>query len=204
MELNATNAALDAIKERHRFEGFHLIGQSGGASLIGGMLGLRPDIGCAVIGAGRLARLRPPRAISDPALQFFDPLNGLSVIAHNRSTRILVVTDPADRRVPERNQSLFVDSLRAAGGQVEQFIVEATDEFRHGMVPYARLAAAGCIRGAETHKIADDLRRLVERRVAVARKATKEPNSEPVARSQYQAIVANTNAREAVRPNIGS
>ena len=33
LELNVTNMALDAIKQRHGFAGFHLIGQSGGRSL---------------------------------------------------------------------------------------------------------------------------------------------------------------------------
>ena len=53
LELNVTNMALDAIKQRHGFDGFHLIGQSGGSKLVGGMLALRTDIGCAVIGAGK-------------------------------------------------------------------------------------------------------------------------------------------------------
>jgi hypothetical protein len=203
LELDATNAALDAIKQLHRFDGFHLIGQSGGASLIGGMLGLRSDIGCAVIGAGRLARLRPLRSVTDPALQYFDALNDIATIAQNRSTRILVVTDPADRRVPERSQSLFVDSLRAAGGEVEQFMVEAIDEFRYGVLAYARLAAAGCIRGADTRNIADELRRLVERRVAAARLANK-PNSEPAARALFEPTVININGREAFRSSVGS
>src|SRR5262245_34340060 len=66
LELNVTNAALDAIKKRHRFDGFHMMGQSGGSMLIGGMLAMRSDIGCAVIGSGRLAMERPPRRSPDP------------------------------------------------------------------------------------------------------------------------------------------
>jgi hypothetical protein len=62
LELNATNAALDAIKLRHGFEGFHLVGQSGGSALVGGMLALRSDIACAVIGSGRLATTGGRRA----------------------------------------------------------------------------------------------------------------------------------------------
>ena len=180
LELNATNAALDAIRERHRFAGFHLIGQSGGASLIGGMLGSalrhrlrgdrrRPSCPPAATArdlGSRAPVLRCDERHCDHRAKPFDP--------HPRGDR---PGRPAGAGAqPDACSST---ALRAAGGQVEQFIVEATDEFRHGVVSYARLAASGCIRGAETAKIADDLRRLVERRVAYARKANK-PNSEPV------------------------
>jgi hypothetical protein len=48
LELNLMNAALDAIKQRYGFEGFHLVGQSGGSKLVGGIIGLRHDVACAV------------------------------------------------------------------------------------------------------------------------------------------------------------
>jgi hypothetical protein len=51
LELRVMNAALDALKRRHGYEGFHLVGQSGGSTLIGGILALRDDIGCAVPGS---------------------------------------------------------------------------------------------------------------------------------------------------------
>jgi hypothetical protein len=41
LELNLMNAALDAIKRRHGFEGVHLAGQSGGATLVGSLGRLR-------------------------------------------------------------------------------------------------------------------------------------------------------------------
>src|SRR5207302_7978011 len=55
LELHLMNAALDAIKRRYGFEGFHLVGQSGGSKLVGGLIGLRRDIACAVSGSGPLA-----------------------------------------------------------------------------------------------------------------------------------------------------
>src|SRR4051794_35449096 len=54
LELHLMNAALDAIKRRHGFEGFHLGGQSGGATLVGALIRLRSDVACAVPGSGRL------------------------------------------------------------------------------------------------------------------------------------------------------
>ncbi len=165
LELLAVDAALEAIKRRHGFDGFHLLGQSGGSTLIGGLLGLRSDLGCAVIGAGLLSyrgRFRSP----DPGRDFFDASDAVATIAQKRGTRILLVTDPADRKVPERVQTEFVRRLRLAGGQVEQFLVQATDEDRHGVLPYARTAALGCLRGATNAEIDARLARQVERALA--------------------------------------
>ena len=170
LELNVTNAALDAIKQRHRFDGFHLIGQSGGSTLIGGMLALRSDIGCAVLGSGRLSFDRPQRRSGDPGVDVFNVADGIAAIAQKRATRILVVTDPADRKVPEPIQTAFVRKLQQAGGQAEQFMVQAIDDDRHGVVAYARNAATGCLRGASTQDIAQHIQRLVEKRVAAKAK----------------------------------
>src|SRR5215475_4783177 len=56
LELHLMNAALDAIKQRHGFEGFHLAGQSGGSTIVTGLAAGRSDIACAVSGSGRLVR----------------------------------------------------------------------------------------------------------------------------------------------------
>jgi hypothetical protein len=66
LELHLMNAALDAIKQGHGFEGFHLVGQSGGSIVVTGLAGLRRDIACAVTGSGRLATRHDTDA-KDPA-----------------------------------------------------------------------------------------------------------------------------------------
>jgi hypothetical protein len=170
LELTVTNAALDAIKARHGFSGFHLIGQSGGSLLVGGMLALRSDIGCAVIGSGRLASNRPRRRSADPARDYFDVAEAVATIAQKRATRIMVLTDTADKKVPEPTQTGFVQLLRQAGGQAEQFIVQALDEHRHGVVGYSRIAAVGCLRNAGTQDIVAQLQKVQERRLAAKAK----------------------------------
>jgi hypothetical protein len=175
LELDVTNAALDAIKRRHRFDGFHLIGQSGGSKLVGGMLALRSDIGCAVIGAGKLHGTGPRRPASDASNDYFNVSDSISTIAQKRTTRIMLVTDPEDKKVPEPAQTGFVHGLRNAGGQVEQFIVQATDENRHGVSGYSRVAAAGCLRGDNTETIAQSLQRLVEKRLAAKARSDAQP-----------------------------
>jgi hypothetical protein len=166
LELDVTNRALDAIKQRHGFDGFHLIGQSGGANLAGGMLALRADLGCAVLGAGNLHRVGPKRPADDVSNDHFNVSDAASAIAQRRSTRIMLVTDPGDKKVPEPAQSGFAHSLRQAGGEIEQFMVRATDEHRHGVSGYSRAAAAGCLRGEDTDTVAQNLQHLVEKRVA--------------------------------------
>jgi hypothetical protein len=165
LELLAVNAALEAIKRRHGFIGYHMLGQSGGSTLIGGLLGMRPDLGCTVIGAGVLS-YRVTRRSSDPAGDFFNPSDAIGTIAQKRGTRILLVTDPADRKVPERVQTEFAQRLRLAGGQVEQFLVQATDDDRHGVLPYARTAMVGCLRGTPTDQIGAQIAKQVERALA--------------------------------------
>ena len=176
LELQVTNAALNGIKQRYRYEGFHLAGQSGGGTLVGGLLGLRQDIGCAVPGSGRLALVTTPkrRPHLDPSQTPFDASESVALIARSRA-RILVVTDPEDKRVPLRDQSAFVERLRRAGGQAEQFFVQATDEDHHGTVAYSATAVAGCIRGENTQMIAQKLAEQVRTRLAAAKaKAEKQ------------------------------
>ncbi len=167
LELDVTNAALEAIKQKYHFEGFHLLGQSGGAHLVAGLLARRQDIGCAVIGSGPLTPVKRPR--QDQALENFNPLNELAAIKHNQSARIMVVTDPADKKVSGKVQTNFVQALLQAGRPVDQFIVEATDENRHGVVGYSRLVLSGCLRNAGTEEIAQQVAKAVQQRVAAAK-----------------------------------
>jgi hypothetical protein len=142
-----------------------MIGQSGGSTLIGGLLGLRSDLGCAVIGAGVLSYPRTLRS-TDPARDYFNAAEAVGTIAQNRATRIMLVTDPADRKVPEKIQTEFVTRLRLAGGRAEQFLVQALDDDRHGVLTYTRTAALGCLRGASNEEIGKRLAQQVEKALA--------------------------------------
>jgi len=164
LELEVTNAAIEAIKQKHHYEGFHLIGQSGGAHLVAGLLSLRQDIGCAVIGSGPLTPVRRPK-LDDPELEHFNPLNDIGMINRNQAGRIMVVTDPADKKVSAATQSRFVQLLQQSGRQVDQFIVEATDENRHGVVAYSRIVLSGCLRNASAGEIGEQITKYVKLRV---------------------------------------
>jgi hypothetical protein len=168
LELHVTNAALDAIKQRHGFRGFHIFGQSGGATLVGGLLALRRDIACAVPGSGRLALITEPKRVETPALERFDPVKMIPSILQNNSARIIVVTDPNDKVVPRRNQSEFVKRFREAGGRIEQFYVESTNKKHHSVSPYATFVVKQCLEQRSPQEIERKLERFVERRLKQA------------------------------------
>ena len=171
LEAMVLNQALDVIKRKHAFEGFHLAGQSGGAANIGGLLALRTDIGCAVPGSGPLALVRrgPPRPGADPLLAKFNSLDAIPAIIRNRPGRILVVTDPLDRTVPLETQAKFVRELIRAGGAAEQFFVQGVGEKHHGVTPFSLYVLASCIDGRSRDEIARGLVDLAERRLAAAK-----------------------------------
>jgi hypothetical protein len=166
LELRVTNAALDAIKQRHGFKGFHVFGQSGGATLTGGLLALRQDIGCAIPGSGRLALLVKPKEVADPVLERFDPVKMIPAILRNSSAaRIIVLTDPEDKVVPRRNQSEFVEQFREAGGRIEQFFVESTSSKNHGLAAYSAFVMRQCILNKSPQEIGRRLERFAEKRL---------------------------------------
>lgn len=173
LELHLMNAALDAIRQRHGFEGFHLAGQSGGSTLVAGLAGMRRDIGCAIAGSGRLVLTQPTNS-KDPGRTFFDPVDFIPSIMKNSELRLLVVTDPADRTVPVKQQTGFVEKLRRAGRDIPQFFVAAVDDDHHGVVAYTELAAAGCILGKSKDEIAMAVGTVKERNTAFNEQRQKE------------------------------
>jgi hypothetical protein len=172
LELAMVDNALNAIKKKHGFEGFHLVGQSGGSALTGGLTARRKDIGCAVPGSGRLAYLKDVKRQNDPGKQYFDVSKSIPAIISN-GAQIMLVTDPADEKVEVEHQVAFVRAFRKAGGQIEQFFTQATDENHHGVSVYARYVAAGCIAGTSVQEITVGLAELVRKRVEAKGKGGK-------------------------------
>ena len=128
-ELSAYSLALDALKARYKFEGFDMIGQSGGATLDRGVAGIphRHPLRRARLGIARRKTPTPARHRSFPAA--FPPGRRYcgdreeaqrcgSSLSPNRTTRT----------VPRENQDPFVQKVRAAGGKVQQYYVQLTNE----------------------------------------------------------------------------
>jgi hypothetical protein len=162
LELHLMNAALDAIKQRHGFQGFHLAGQSGGSKLAGGLAGMRRDIACAVFGSGPMSQpWRGPT--TDPARAYFDVDEDVPVLAPNRAMRMFLITDAVDTKVPVKAQKGFADKMQQSGHPIPQFFVEATDDHHHGVVAYTQLVAAGCALGKSDREIAAAVNTIVRR-----------------------------------------
>jgi hypothetical protein len=193
LELALMNAALDAIKKRHGFEGFHLAGQSGGALLVTTLAGIRNDVACAVPGSAQFIARRPGQHQPNPSLEYVDAAAGIPALARKPSLRLLMVTDPNDKQVSGANQTAFAEHLRRAGGRVEQFLVQATDEKHHGVAIYTRLVVSECVRGTAHDEIARKVAVLVEKRVAAAaqakaqQKATENGGAKPQPQPQQPA-----------------
>jgi hypothetical protein len=173
LELHLMNAALDAIKQRNGFEGFHLAGQSGGAMLVAGLAGLRRDIVCAVPGSG-LMTLPETAKSTDPGRIYFDPVELIPSMVQNRSLRLFVVTDPADEKARSKRQTALVEKIRRAGLHVPQYFVEATDENHHGVLAFTQLVTAGCILGRSDAEIATAVKTIVKRNAAYNEQRSKE------------------------------
>ncbi|HEY6259485.1 MAG TPA: hypothetical protein VIY51_27205 [Xanthobacteraceae bacterium] len=176
LELQLMNAALDALKQRHGFEGFHLAGQSGGTKLVGGLIGLRRDVACAVLGSGPLAPPNGPKT-ADPGRTFFDPNQGIAKVVQDRSLRPILVTDKADKRVPVGEQTGYADRLRKAGRSVLQLFVEATDDEHHGAMSYTQLVAGGCVLGKSDQEIARAVDTMVKRNAEYNQRRRAEVNA---------------------------
>ena len=173
LELNLMNAALDAIKQRHGFEGFHLAGQSGGSTIVTGLAAGRSDIACAVSGSGRLVRSYYGSS-TDPARTLVNPLEFIPSIVQNQSVRFIMVTDSADRSVPAKEQTPFAERMHQAGRDIPQYFVTATDDYHHDVVGYTELVAGGCVLKKSDADIATAVGTMVKRNAAYSEQRRKE------------------------------
>ena len=150
---------------------------------MGGLIGLRRDVACAVSGSGPLAlpngsKNDAGRANLDPGRTYCDVTQRIAEIAQNRALRILLVTDPADKTVPLAQQVGFVDKMRQAGRSVPEFMVEATDKEHHGVVAYAQLIIAGCVLGKTDAEIASAVSTIIKRSAEYNARRQKEASSQ--------------------------
>jgi hypothetical protein len=166
LELQLMNAALDAIKQRYGFEGFHLAGQSGGSRLAFGLAAIRHDVGCAVSGSGQLGTEKGSGQSGDPGQTFFEI--DAPALAHNHAVRQMMVTDPNDQQAPATTeQNPLALKLKQAGGLVEQFFVQSSAANHHDVTEYTRLVMAGCLLGKPNSDIAQAATTIARRNAEI-------------------------------------
>jgi pimeloyl-ACP methyl ester carboxylesterase len=187
LELNLMNMALEALRQRYGFEGFHLFGESGGGRLVFGLAEMRSDVGCLISGSGQIGDSRKTffdisgklqwlaQRFGDPGKTYFDLSRKLQWLAQNRALRMLVISDPNDQQVPTAvAQAPMVQSLRQAGYVVPHLLVEATDPKHHGVTDYGAIAMGGCVLGRSDADIAQAIGTLVRRNADTNRRLQDE------------------------------
>ena len=188
LELNLMDMALEALRQRYRFEGFHLFGESGGGRLVFGLGQMRRDVACLISGSGQIVTRPPPRA-SDPARTYFDITGKVPLLAQNRALRMMVISDPHDQQVPAAaQQTPMVQTLRQAGYVVPHFLVEATDPKRHGVIDYGAIAMGGCVLGRSDADIARAIGTLVRRNADTNRRLQDEARAKSAPQATADSI----------------
>lgn len=185
LELHLMNMALEVIKQRHRFEGFHLVGQSGGSKLAFGLATMRRDLNCVISGSGRLAAGTAKQQPSDPGRAYFEVMGSAHMLAQNGALRMMMITDPADKAVPAAEQTPMALSLRQAGRAIPQFFVEATDAKHHAVVDYGVIAMAGCVLGRSDADIAQAVGTLVRRNADINRRQQDEERAKNASQTAF-------------------
>jgi len=169
VEVNLMDVVLDALRQRHQFEGFHLVGQSGGGRLVFGLAEMRRDVGCLVSTSGGIVTRATRSRTDDPGKTYFDITGNVRFLAQNRDLRIIVLSDPEDRQVPAATrQTPMVDRLREEGHAVLHLSVETTDPKRHGALrAYGPVAMGGCVRQKSDDEIAQAIDKVVSKKAEI-------------------------------------
>jgi pimeloyl-ACP methyl ester carboxylesterase len=151
-EIAILSAALDAIKARHGYTRFHLIGWSTGGHSAAALMARRTDLGCVVLSSALLSvrgylaefgRSEDWTGNKNPV----DPIALVSQITARPDLRIFVLTDPDDTVISARSQTAYVKRLAAAKLAVRQIFIAASDPSAHLLDNPARQVMAACVKG---------------------------------------------------------
>jgi len=151
-EIAFISAALDAIKARHGYSRFHLVGWGTGGHSVAALMARRTDLGCVVLSSALLSvrsylaefgRSEDWTGNKDP----IDPIAVVDQITARPGLRIFVLTDPDDTVISARSQTAYVKRLAAAKLPVRQIFVAAPDTSAHQLDNLARQVLAACAKG---------------------------------------------------------
>lgn len=186
VELKLMEMALEALRQRYQFEGFHLIGESGGGRLVFGLAEMRRDVGCLISGSGQIVTRAGASRPGEPGRTFFDITGKVQSLAQNRALRMMVISDPNDQQVPTASQQTpMVQALRQAGYVVPHLLVEATDPKHHGVLDYGAIAMGGCVLGRSDADIAQAISTLVRRNADTNRRLQDEERAKSAPQTAF-------------------
>jgi pimeloyl-ACP methyl ester carboxylesterase len=187
VEVNLMDMVLDALRQRYQFEGFHLVGQSGGGRLVFGLAEMRRDVGCLISTSGGIVTRATVSRTGDPGKTYFDITGNVQFLAQNRDLRIIVLSDPDDRQVPTATrQTPMVDRLREEGHAVLHLSVETTDPQRHGALrAYGPIAMGGCVRQKSDDEIAQAIDKVVSRKAEINQRRQDEARDKSASQADF-------------------
>jgi hypothetical protein len=164
LEIRVAMAALDALKERYGFKRFNLVGQSGGGHTVMAMAQMRDDLGCVVSASGSISVKSGARdlgyAISARIRNSYDPIDVIPTMRYRPGLRLVVMSDPDDKRVSFHSQREFVERAKAKGLPILLVTAAAGDKDFHGLIAPAIRLATDC---ANEMDDADLLRRYQDK-----------------------------------------
>lgn len=153
LEIRVVGAALDELKARYGFSGFHLAGQSGGAHTVAGLVQTRADVGCVVMASGVISvktRARDGgRKIDSGVKAAYDPLDYVTTMQHQQGRRMIVMSDPDDQIVSFRSQREFVDRVRARNLPILHVSAASGTEDFHGLHNDSQRMAIDCAKNMD-------------------------------------------------------
>jgi hypothetical protein len=143
--------------------------------VIAGLLAVRDDIGCAVLGSGQLSGHRDHPGVPTQE-KWIRPLDAV----RNTSARIIVVTDPDDQVVEAQKQDVFVQRLMGTSRPVEQFYVTAVGDRHHNTSLHSLFIMGQCVKNRSNRDIVESLHTFVPGKVERA------PGSGPFEPIEYE------------------
>ncbi len=155
------NAALDAIKKKHKISQYSLTGQSGGGMVVSALLNWRSDIKCAVLASSPGSfwdhiEAQHPGANLDPYRAIiFDPSDMVDEMPEDEKRQIFVIADVKDDVVAHRAQKAYAEKLKKAGHRVsfKNAAAEDQDSHSHDLAGKAIGTASICSHGMPEKKL---------------------------------------------------
>ncbi|TPG45762.1 hypothetical protein EAH89_25715 [Roseomonas nepalensis] len=167
-EVALMNAALEAIKRRHRIDRFGIAAQSGGGPSLAGMLAARDDIACAAFSSALTALRereeamgnagRGPR-LSQTLVDAYDPIRETGGIRASDQRRVFVVGDAEDKLIPYPAQQAYAGALARHGVKVTVATGTAVGSNRHSLGATGQHAVGWCLDGLPDDEIVSRMRR---------------------------------------------
>jgi len=168
INIQIINAAIDKIKTKYNLGRISLVGQSGGGSVVSGLLNWRNDIKCAVLASSAGSRLETMRshnlaANMDRFKQYvYDPIDDIHLMPKSTSRKILVLADQEDTRVKNWVQKSYLNYVKKAGHDAFFLPFKADDSKNHNLGKYGVQAASACM----DNKTLDEIHNFAQKTAA--------------------------------------